>query len=268
MEKLKRLKVELWKKEQYLNEIGQPVGIKYAFLSPKAAGYKQCHPWIKCRDFLQDAVRMFVTRKKETIYGFNYKRDDNPPIDFDKMRMLVKRKAANSEKNPSEKTREIIDRGLDMIHCIEKHGGIKPLTNLFGVIGQKDLYVFIGSKEWMESTFMISLYTFLIRLGAKDIVFKGKKDLDANLADLSKSKKFACDHDISYLKDVYPFIHKIVEQRKNLRYIINGKPVIFKNMNIDRFHNYTGIVSLCKEASGNPTGVPDLEPLAKFIAKK
>ena len=260
---MKKVDVSLWTKKQSLCEIYQLIGMQYAFLSPKN---EQCHPWIKCRDFLHDALRSFVTGKKESIYGFSYATDTNPPMNLEKMRILVKRQPTGGEKNASENTKEMMDSAMAILHCMENYGGIKPLSEIYRTTKDKDIYIFEGASDWMESTFMISLYTFLIRLGGKKLVFKDKKDLNSKLKDLSKSKAAANDNDISYLKTVLPFIDKILKKRKELKYVRKDGTRLFDNQTVNIFHNYTGIVALSQQAAKKKSSVTNDEKLKELTA--
>jgi hypothetical protein len=255
---MKEIEVSLWKKQQHLSEIMQIIGMQYAFLS---SDNKQCHPWIKCRDFLHDALRCFVTKEKESIFGFSYDPEVDPPLDLTRTRLLVKRQPDKNEKNASEETTAMIDSAIAIVRCIEEYSGIEPLSELHRVAGEKDMYIFEGAVDWMESTFMISLYTFLIRLGGKKIAFKNKEDLDSKLKDLCSSQAPSRDHDISYLKTVLPFIYKIIEKRKELRYINKEGKRLFEGQTIGLFHGYTGIVSLVNQADAKRSSNVKLEEL-------
>ncbi len=245
MKKLEEIKVALWEKKQHLCEIGQATGIQYSFLS---SDNKQCHMWIKCRDFLHDALRSYITGKKEDIFGFSYELGVNPPLDTDNMRLMVRRQSPAGDKDASKNTWDMIESALSILHCVEKHSKIDP-SNLYRVADEKDMYVFEGASDWMGSTFMISLYTFLIRLGGKKISFKSKKDLDSELKKLYKSKKAVVDHDIRYLKTVQPFIDNIIKNREKLKYVRKDGAQFFEEQTVSLFHNYSGIVALCDQAN-------------------
>jgi hypothetical protein len=249
---MEKIDVSVWTKKQHLIEIYQVLGIQYAFLS---ADNVQCHPWIKCRDFLHDALRCHITGKKEGIYGFSYNPGTNPPLDLEKMRVMVKREPTKVELKASENTKEMIDSALSIIQCIEDYSGIKPLSDIYCTAEDEDVYVFEGASDWMESTFMISLYTFLIRLGARKIKFKDKKDLDSKLKKLCA--KGPADNDTRYLKTVLPFIYKIAEKRKEIRYVRKGGKCLFDGQTINLFHNYTGIVALSEQAVKKDLGRND-----------
>jgi hypothetical protein len=255
-----KVNVELWTKQAYLSEIGQPVGIKYAFLS---TNNKQCHDWVKCRDFLHDALRNHISGKKDSIYGFTYDPASNPPLHLGCMRILVMADIVNTD----EKARlEILNNGLRMIHILETHSGITPLSKIVETNHPK-VFLFEGSKDWMSSTFMISLYTFIIRLGAKKAQFKTKEEFDAEMERLIK---VGGDHDISYLKTAWPYMYKMLQKREELKYIQKNKKPLFDEANISLFHNYTGIVELAKQADAKKLGSGDaklkeLYDLAQYI---
>jgi hypothetical protein len=261
-EETEGIKVEFWKEHHHLCEIGQPVGMLYAFLS---SDNMQCHQWIRCRDFLNDALRNQVSGKIDEIFGFRYQPKHNPSLDLNKMRILVKR--SSTEKDASKNTKEMMASALAMINCMEETSGIKPLSVIHQVAStanEKDVYIFEGASDWMESTFMISLYTFLIRLGGKKIVFKDKEELDTKLKELVKSS--TGDHDLSYLKTSLPYIYKILEKRKELTYVRKGNDHFLKSSPIGLFHNYTGIVALCQDRKGqNMAGLDELVTLSKVI---
>lgn len=266
MGKLEEIKVDFWRNISHLSEIYQPVGMQYAFLSKDN---KQCHPWIKCRDFLHDALRSCITGKVESIYGFQYNPKTDPPLDLEKMRVLVKRQATR-DLGAAADTEKMMYLALNIVQLVERECGISPLSKLYKVADAADIYVFEGSKDWMESTFMISLYTYLIRLGGKKIEFKSKEEFDKRLEDICAGKITTgmSDHDVSYLKSVKPFLYKMVKKRKDLRYEIDGKRFL-NGSSIGSFHNYTGIVSLCREANGQfRSGLPELAELSKVLLIK
>jgi len=264
--KLRKVKVEFWKSGGHLSEIYQSTGFKYAFLSSKADGYKQCHPWVKCRDFLNDAVRNQIAGRNDNIYGFFYTPGTNPPIDLSTMRMLVKRDvdARKQEENASENTLQMMLSAIAIIHCVERYSGIKPITRLYTTAENSDAYLFFGSPDWVMSPFMVSLYSFLIRLGAKKIKFTNRDELDTELKKLSDQPVQYGDNDISYLKIVYPYIYNIVRERKRLGYIKEDGTHLMAKTDISSFHNYTGIVALCKDKHPN---IPDLKSLSESVRK-
>jgi len=266
MAELKEINVTFWENKQHLHlsESYQTIGMQYAFLSSESDGSRQCHPWVKCRDFLNDALRGYLTGKEEHIYGFSYSLKDNPPIDLEEMRMLVKYKPTKNVKKGHKALEDILNCSLSILRGIEEHCGISSLSEL-RCTQDREIYLFEGSADWMGSTFMISMYTFLIRLGGRNIVFESKEGFDSELEKLSKKTKGMGDNDIYYLQDVKEYIFKIIENRENLKYIKEKGKHSFGNVRIGTFHNYSGIVSLCKEAKGRISGVEEIARLSKYI---
>ena len=252
-----KIAVKLKDNKTYLDEIGQPTGIEYAFLSENN---EQCHVWVKCRDFLNDALRSYFIGRPEQIYRFAYDPKVDPKLDINRMRMLV-----SFCSTPSCDRAQVVDSALAMIHCLEKHGGISPLSKIFPVEGKDAIFIFEGSSDWMESTFMISLYTFIIRLGAKRIFPKDANDFEDKLKELCLKNSRSHDHDFKYLNTVKSYILRIIEERKNLRYKREDGTFLFNNKDVHTFHGYTGIVSLCRKSY---SGVEELKPLGEYIMKK
>lgn len=120
-----------------LCEIGQPCEIRFAFANLDGDKAKCTHTWIKCRDFLVDAVvcRHFDWRGTGCVYGFSYD----------------KTTATNSiaVKNQNEVAIDEINKfipGSVYIPCDSSSG----------------LYVL--SPEWTSNPTMVSLVTAIIRI--------------------------------------------------------------------------------------------------------
>jgi hypothetical protein len=260
---IKKIKASLWENSPHFSEIYQSTGFKYAFLSSPKDGSKQCHGWIKCRDFLNDAVRNQITGRKDAIYGFSYNHEDNPPIDLNAMRVLVKRDVKEKGEKVVAETKEMMLSAFSIIRFFERHGKIKPITKLYTLSNNSNVYVFIGAPDWVLSPFMISLYTFLIRLGAKKISFKTKDELSSALKEIAQQPSVYGDNDINYLKTVLPHIEKIIAKRNLLGFKTKDGAHLFDKSNIDTFHNNTGIVALCKPS----TSLVELKSLSAEVIK-
>jgi hypothetical protein len=235
---MEMLSVELFKNSSNLSEIYQWTGFKFAFFSNEEKP-RQCHVWVKCRDFLHDAVRGFLMEKQFPIYGFLYDKKSMPPIDVKKMRMLVQ---------PSVKGEEALaqmESALRIINTFERAAKKKPLTKLFKVNDTDNVFAFVGSKPWIDSPFTISLFTFLIRLGFRKLQFANKEELMTALERTSNEERKRGDNDISYLKTTLPYLFAILPRHKDLKFQRDDGTFLMGDQNIDVFHNYGGIVSLC-----------------------
>ena len=237
-----------------LAELYQQVGIQFAFISAPKDGFKQCHPLVKCRDFLQDAVRCVIPDSGVSaceIYGFKYGNAINPPVDLNKMRMLVTYKDKNL--NVTDSSIKML-YALKLIHHYEEIMGIKVKTRQ-KQIKHKDftnlIWTFTGSSIWVRSAVLISLYTFLIRLGDKKIEFTDNDSLDTSYKQLIEDEKNKSDeirdNDVKYLQTIGSKLHSFT---KNYKDILFDKKFdrMFLNpaYTTHNFHNNSGILSLAE----------------------
>ena len=240
--KKSKIQITLFETKNSLSEIYQTSKITFAFVSAPRNGYKQCHQFVKCRDFLQDAIRTMLTGSTAKIYGFEYDKAKNPPIDLRRTRLLVK------SSGTKENVDNVILKAEKLVHHYENLLGL-PLT---AVTKHDDLYMFNGSNFWQFSPTMISFYTLLIRLAEYDFTFELYNDASLQEAFNKLTASNNNNNEISYLRSIKPFINKILA---NKHYIFvkaaNYDSIYFKAASISTFHNGSGIVSLCTATDKN-----------------
>ena len=136
-------------------------GIEYAFVSEDL---KQIHQLVWCKDFMQDAVYGQVNQKSVSIYGFIYNPAEDPPLYMDKTRIMV-----TSWRDANFETK-ICNNCIEFLNAVESD--LKMLkTSLSKCSGapatykKSGVWLLDGSKRWMKSPPMMSLYTLLIRIG-------------------------------------------------------------------------------------------------------
>jgi len=240
-------------KEGGLCEIYQDMEMKFAFVSDAKDGYRQCHPLVMCRDFLQDGLRAFITKSNSQIYGFRYKYGDNPPLDLKKTRLLVKKADKHADHVTSVTDDEFktqMGRAKRLLVHYEKKARW-PETTVLKVKGDTALRVFQSSANWMKAPHLISLYTLLIRLGSYPAAYKGVKkeetlqekfvELIEDQKDKGRNKRMPLD--VSYLKKTHKHFPAIMARCDE---IVDAK--IEKNyppVGIHSLHDHSGIVSLC-----------------------
>jgi len=239
------VKITWFKGGKSVAEIYQQVQIQFAFLSSTKDGDRQCHDFIKCRDFLHDAVKAHLNKNNWEIYGFEYKHGINPPISMETMNMLVRRQSKNKE-HVSE-FRKMMDYSLKLIHHYEKMMGVQKseITDTKDANGNP-VSIFVGDPMWVSSPFLVSAYTYLIRMGYKKLEFKSNDELIAGYKELLKIKEV--DNDLIYLKDIWNKLDVVLRNTKKL-FFTNEKidPIFFdKKVNTNQFHNNCGIQSLCR----------------------
>lgn len=237
-----KAKVDWYAKTNSLNEIYQQTGMLFSFVTSPKAGLKQCHQWVKCRDYLHDAVRSLYDGKSFRIYGFFYDPNENPHMDLEKMRMLVTK--AGMSKTELVKFRKFMKAGLVLLNHYEGLMGVS-LSKLQEVNKDKDKYVwmFTGPKVWMKSPHLVSMYTFLIRLGVKDLKFKDNKELKAALKKVSQG---GGDNDATYLRSMWQYLDWVAKNYKKYLLGKDGIDDIYNDgsINVSSFHNSGGIKSL------------------------
>ena len=244
----KETTIEWFKAPKSLSEIYQQTGMLFAFVSPPGKGLKVCHEWVKCRDFLHDAVRSQITGTSCAIYGFTFDPKKNPQIDLKKMRMLVSKDGLKEEDIAG--FRRKMQAGLTLVNHFEKHAKV-ALSKLEEIdpkgSNKKSVYLFTGPQMWMISPFLISMYTFLIRLGDKEITFESAEELKEKLKGLHSAFKEGklSDNDANYLGHSWDKLHMFIKNRTMLFPKKDGIHDIFHGgYNINSFHNYGGIWSL------------------------
>lgn len=263
------MKVE-WYPDKQMSEIYQQTGMQFAFLSPEKDGFKQCHPFVLCRDFLHDAMRAHLNKNRWEIFGFEYEYGEYPPLDTSCIRVLVRRKILTSRpedlrkinkplRDSIRKFKRDMDDSLQLLNYYEDMAGL-PISTIDEIkdANKNPVFVFTGSPVWMTAPYLISLYTFLIRLGDKEFDFKDNS-IEKNYERLmgmyadnkytheldGKQKKF--DNDISYLRKNWDKINIIMTRREKLF----GKDEEFhkgyfdKSIPAESFHDRCGIYSLC-----------------------
>jgi len=247
------MKVKQFESDAKLSEEYQQVGIYFSFISAPKDGFKQCHPLVKCRDFLQDAVRCSIPKSGVTkclIYGFKFDPEINPPIDLLKTRLLVTYK---------DKQDDIINcsikmmYGLKLINHYEEIMKLKVKTRLKQINHadfKSPIWLFTGSNIWIKSPILISLYTLLIRMGDKKIEFTDNNNLEEQYLKLLDDNKKSNnkDKDLSYLNDIYKTLYSFTKNYKRLLFKNNRFDKLYLNSDIDtyQFHHNSGIVSLGK----------------------
>ena len=249
----KAIKVEWYKDDKDLNEIYQRTQIQFAFMTAPKNGNKQCHPFVLCRDFLHDAVKCSWLKTGCVIYGFSFDFDKNPPIDLKQMRMLVTKKTIeDSEETDFHDKMKI---SLSLLNHYENMAGWTK-SKLYRIKDDNvKAWLFIGSNMWLKSPFLVSMYSFLIRLGDKYNVIKGfkdNKDLNERLKKISELKNEGGDNDIHYIKTSWNKLDKVIQHRNKLFFEKEKPDPVFKTSSINRFHDKAGILSLCRYETPDP----------------
>lgn len=238
---------EVYPRKHYSEEY-QVTGIHYAFMS---SDRKMCHHWIKCRDFLQDALRNQLTGRTDSIYSFRYDPVKDPKIDTETTRMLVRRAPTPDTADKKREFDEIMASALNLLHHYEKKYGLgEPSTLVRARNNGTDLYsyLFLSPGVWSQGPVMIAIYTFLIRLGYFKPSFKDDKGLmKAYEKIVNISPK---TNDTRYLATVYKKLDRALEHMDEHLFKPKcwkkGDKIRFQDDQIEAFHHHSGIVSLAQ----------------------
>ena len=241
-------RVKWFEHKDPLSEIYQHFGMVFSFANMTDM-IEQTHPWVKCRDFLHDAVRTTLTGKKSDIYGFKYVKGINPDIPTDKTILLL------SEPNitDSKSFRKILNNGIRLINHYENLIG-ESLSTIRKVSGEpegkhKHVWLIEGPKFWITAPYLVSLYTLLLRLGPESIKVTNKEEtMIKTFGNVVSQKRNVLTNDIKYLTTVGKYIGSIVKNHKKLTEFneIGFSKLYYEDVGISSFHNFSGVLSLCK----------------------
>ena len=234
-------------------------GLQYAFVSPD---YEQSTVFVYCKDFLQDAVQGFICKRKVCgIYRFTYDHEEDPAISLDKVRLLL---ANQGDPNFRDK----ISGCLDFMRQIENKLKIR-YSDAWECLDPPKKYasggvwLFEGSRRWIKSPPMLSLYTLLLRIG---FIHEEGKSYKSTIKQVSTGAAGAYqEQDRSQLKYAQKGINRILKQ--------GDRKIFFRDIRenyppvaIDTMHDTCGIVGF---AQGDTKGVvPHWHRKIKEIKKK
>lgn len=232
-----------------LCEIYQDVDMKFAFCEVEEGdktSVRQLHPWIKCRDFLGDALFASHHGVSYSVYGFSWDGKDRK-VPTDMTYLLIK-----------HESKEELNNNLRLVHSLEKEAGWRQ-TELIDLDINADGHVFllISSKKWVSSTVLISLYTMLWRLASNKI--KEGEDIESFLARCEKGG----GNDATYLK-------RIREKMKEMKLKEHVFFTIMKNSSsiFEDAYSYAGNEDLPYTVHDNNGILTIVEKAADFLSGK
>lgn len=240
----KAIKVQTYPNKGYSEEY-QITGFHYAFLSTPEDGSRMCHWWVKCRDFLQDALRNQLTGRNDQIYSFAYRPNEDPPVDTARTRMLVKRVPNPVSTEQIKEFAEMMASGLKLVNYYEKKYKLTPVSKLVAVEQADNPVLFVGPGIWSKGPVMIGLYTFLIRLGYWKHIFTEKEGPEKVFQAIMAMEGIEETNDVRYLRTIHPYIDKMLKHRDLHLFKPSGKKEIrFATTKMSSFHHHSGPVSL------------------------
>ena len=214
-------------------------GMEFALVSQD---YKQCNPFVWCKDFLQDIVFASLQKKWINIYDFQYSPYIDPEPCLDKIRLLI----ANAN---DSNLRDKIPNILDILHQVEdkleiKHSLVRECWLPPKNYKKSGVWMFEGSKRWIKSPPMLSLYALLIRVGCvHEIGVRYEKTFANIIAGVQKPYQ---KKDSLWLKHAMMGIEKVIRigDRKIFHRDIKDN---YPNLDIDVIHNQLGIAGFSSD---------------------
>jgi hypothetical protein len=164
---------------------------------PKDGKIKLVHSYHSCREGLMSSMRSRITGKSDV---------EQPT---DKMRIIFRWAAAgNNNKKDLKAIDGWIERSVAVLQAFDRLAGW-PLTRAYRIETNYDswlrAYYFHSSRRWMKSSYLVSLYTLLVRM-CKDERIAGFKDFDGLVKIVGKiTKAGGLRIDNTYVKDSLPY---------------------------------------------------------------
>lgn len=242
-----------WSKDWKLAEIYSG-GLQMALCSPpdEAGEYQKATTFVTCKDFFQDAVQAVHLGEAIEQYDFTYNPKTDPPLSFDRFRVLIGNNLDKEFESKIENVLDFIGQFEKRIHLLRtKAFKCEVSPDKFKATG--GVYLFEGSGRWMQAPPMISLYTLLLRCGfvhtkGEDFDKTCKEIISGKLALIGdKGKRHSGCYDDTYLKDGQPGIKAITEHGYARLFYKDAARNFPKTLDIDTMHDRCGIVGFSQK---------------------
>ena len=168
---------------------------------PKDGKIELVQSYHSCREGLMSSMRQRI-------------KADNSQQPTDKMRLVFRWSGSIGNKLDSKNVDGWVKRSIPVLQAFDRLAGW-PLTRAYKIETPHDnwlrAYYFHSSRRWMKSSYLVSLYTMLVRM-CKDKRVDGFKDFDGLVKVLSKivggSNGLICDN--RYVRDSLPYWEAIM----------------------------------------------------------
>ena len=215
-------------------------GLEYALVSDD---YKQCHPFVWCKDFLHDAIYATINNKWVEIYKFRFDPSKDPLPCMSKIRLLL----TNSK---DKKFAEKIPAVLDFINQIEERLKIKKTIVRKCWLPPESyrkagVFMFEGSRRWIQAPPMLSLYSLLLRVG---FCHTAGDSFEKTLEGIKSGKiKPYQKKDGHWFKNTEPAFEKILRLGDRKIFDRNMQLNYPSNLDVDSIHNKLGIIGFATD---------------------
>lgn len=230
----RKIKIEWKPKKSRISQVYSE-GLEYAFVTKDN---KQIHQMVYCKDFLQDAIYGLLNNKTVSIYNFMYSPASDLPLCMDSTKVLLS--------NYKDKTfRTKIPACIDFINQVEVALKMKKSEVFEGeeapaIYRKAGLWMFQGSKRWMQSAPLISMYTLLLRTGLTHTRGTVWRKTISDILDYKVNPYQIYDQ--KQLKDAMPGIDHILKFGDRKLFSRDIKKNYPAKIPVGDMHNHFGIV--------------------------
>lgn len=136
-------------------------GLEFAMLS---SSYEQLNQLVWCKDFMQDVIWSYLNNHPIDIYGFKYNPLEAPAPSMRRVRLLV------TNYKDHEFGEKLKQRVLPLLHSVEdrmkmSRTVLEKCKTCPPTYKKAGVWILDGSRRWLKSAPMLSLYTLMIRIG-------------------------------------------------------------------------------------------------------
>lgn len=228
-------------------------GLEFAMLSSK---YEQLNQLVWCKDFMQDVIWSHLNQTPISIYGFTYDPHLSPAPSMNRVRLLI---TNYKDHDFGEKLK---NQALPLLHAVEERMKMSKTVlekskNCPPIYKKAGVWILDGSKRWLKSAPMLSLYTLLIRVG---LVHNPAESLEVTLTKIKDGKLKSYwdekNRDKVMISDALIGISKILlytDQKIFSSDLKKNYPSEIKSgkMNVYSMHDKCGIVGFSRETTKN-----------------
>jgi len=233
------------KTKTVLSEINQTLDMKMAFVKRQKDGsYTNIHPFVKCRDFLGDALHAVQDKKKVSIYNFTF---DGTKKSMYKRKLMLAVQFPNMESMTNFTNNFVFTMG-----AIKMQSGVG--TGYFTYTEDPLTVIITAPVFWQKSVAAISFYTFMLKCCGY------KVDNPANMLQSVQQTKAEVEYwdgsvslrytvEAEYARSVLGKIDLFI---RNIKKLTARLPTVHgqDSNHISVIHNNSGFVSVIKNRTG------------------
>lgn len=229
----------------------------FALVSPPSDGRRQCHGFITCRDQLCDILRAGAL--KSDVNG-SYVPGVNPPMDFEKTRLLM----ARDIENPSTEFAGIRDKlfsGKRVINVYEKMAGWQQSTiTTVNHTSKSHAWLLTGPPNWMQYSNLFSMMCLILRVACEHGPLKFSKADD--LPKMWQQISYINHHDCSnWIKNCHPWFPILMKRYKDI-FTQQSLKETYQSGKED-YYSRGGVYSLITGGTGNQTLTKNIKKVGK-----